>query len=151
MYEVSLTLVPFHLLARCLHAPRYRIKFRGYLSIYRWNMLVLSGKTYLLQVTKEKHFFSDVYRNKQRWVAMPTNPHNFNKRILLQSNPLFQSWTGVQRSYTSRRNLSYTRSFSAKADQGAWPLGFSHVPESLALIGLTDWGLMRHSLREKTI
>ena len=36
-----------------LHAPRYKIEFRGYPSIYRQNMLVLSGKVYLLQVTKD--------------------------------------------------------------------------------------------------
>lgn len=39
---------------------------------------------------------------------------------------------------------------STEADLGACPLGFSHAPELLALIGLTDW-MLRHSLHEKTI
>ena len=57
----------------------------------------------------------------------------------------------TDQSYISRRNLPYTRSFPAEADQGACPLGFTHVPRITALIRQTDWRLMRHSLCEKTI
>ena len=38
MYEVSVTLVAFHLLTRGLHAPRHRIEFRGYPSICEQNI-----------------------------------------------------------------------------------------------------------------
>jgi len=45
----------------------------------------------VLFTAQTKHFFDDVYWNKQRWVVMLSNPHNFDKRILFQSNTLFQS------------------------------------------------------------
>lgn len=57
--------------------------------------------------------------NKGEWRNW-LHSHNFDEGILFQSNLINQS-------YILRVNLPYTQGFPVETDQGACPLGFSHV------------------------
>ena len=77
-----------------------------------------------------KHFFGDVYRNKQRGVARSDTRHNFDKSILFQtSNPLPHSNFG--RGYgghiLSRKPILYPE-FSCRSRPGCMPPGFQSRP-----------------------
>jgi len=104
--------------------------------------IVLSGKAYLLQVTKKHIIFGAVYRNKQRGVPFRRS-HNFDKSILFQTYlipnsgrelrrsvlPHFQIPDGnYGRSYTPAETYSIPVEFSCRSRPGCMPPGFQSRP-----------------------
>ena len=78
--------------------------------------------------------------------------HNFDEGILFQSNPIFQMDGSVRLViYPLAETYPIPEVFLPKQTRVHAPWVSVMSSESLALIRWTDWRLMRHSLREKTI
>ena len=89
--------------------------------------------------------------NKGEW-RRRLHPHNFDEGVLFQSNPIFLNGQVCQTSHISSVEIySIPKVFLSKQARVHAPWVSIMSSESLAFIRWTDWDLMRHSLREKTI
>jgi len=95
-------LLLFTCMRKGLHAPRYKTESQGHLLFFRQNIcfirrgLPLTGYQRLFYSHRKQNTSSAMSTeiDKGEW-RRRVHPHNFDKGILFQSNPLFQSQTGV--------------------------------------------------------
>ena len=125
-----------------LHAPRYsEVEFPGYPSICRQNICFI-GKGLPFQVTPQ---FADK-------TFVLSGKAYLNRGILFRSNPIFQNgWVCQANHILSAETHPIPKVFLSKQARVHAPWVSVMPSESLILIRRTDWGLMRHSLREKNI
>jgi len=122
-----------------LHALRYSEKFPG------------SQRLFYLNHRQNTSSVMPTEIDKGEW-RRRLHSHNFDEGILFQPNSIFWNGRVCQTSYISpAETYPIPKVFLPKQTRvhAPWVLAISF--ESLALIRRTDWGLMRHSLCEKTI
>ena len=125
-----------------LHAPRYsEVEFRGYPSICKKNICF---------VRKGLPFTGYPSICKQN-ICFIAKGLPFNRGILFRSNPIFLNGRVCQPVISFMETYPIPKVFLSKQARVHAPWVSIISSESLVLIRRTDWGLMRHSLHEKTI
>ena len=122
-----------------LHAPKYSEKFPDYQRLFHLCHRQNTSSAMSAEIDKVE------WRRR-------LHSHNFDEGILFQPNPIFLNGRVCQTSHISSAETYYIPEvFLPKQTRVHAPWVSVMSPKSLALIRWTDWGLMRHSLRERTI
>ena len=107
----------------------------------------------VLFTPQTKHFFGDVYRNRQRVETTASTHITLTRKSYSNLTPSSNHGREYRLViYPLAETYPIPEGFPVESRPGCMPPGFqSCPPESLALIRWMDWELMRHSLCEKTI